>query len=269
MNVNEQITTFLKSNLLDKYLIGQTTASETEEVEHYINTYPEVKKVYEKLQDKLELSAQINAVKAPKNALDNILNALEEDTPVVPMQPTNKPKRKWFSIAIAASVAALLFAGSSAYLFVQNSNLSNENQVIVDEIFDLRSDIAKNNNRLTDILEQFKQLNNPETEKYVLKGNRSAKDLKTVAYINPKEKKSMIDVVSLPQLPDDQVYQIWADIQGKMVSLGILTEADRKLQEIPYTEDALGLSISVEPKGGSLERSSDTPVAEISLKLND
>ncbi len=268
MNVNEQITTFLKSNLLAKYLIGQTTTSESVEVEHYINTYPEVKKVYEQLQDKLELSAQINAVKAPKNALDNILNALEEETPVIPMQP-KKPKRKWFSLAIAASVAALLFAGSSAYLYVQNSNLSNENQVIVDEIFDLRSDIAKNNNRLNDILEQFKQLNNPETEKYVLQGNRSAKDLKTVAYINPKEKKSMIDVVSLPQLPDDQVYQIWADIQGKMVSLGILSEADRKLQEIPYTEDALGLSISVEPKGGSLERSSDTPVAEISLKLND
>lgn len=268
MNVNEKITTFLNSNLLDKYLIGQTTTSESVEVEYYINTYPEVIKVYEQLQDKLELSAQINAVKAPKNALDNILNALEEETPVIPMQP-KKPRKKWFSLAIAASVAALLFAGSSAYLYIQNSNLSNENQVIVDEIFDLRSDIAKNNNRLNDILEQFKQLNNPETEKYVLQGNRSAKDLKTVAYINPKEKKSMIDVVSLPQLPDDQVYQIWADIQGKMVSLGILTEADRKLQEIPYTEDALGLSISVEPKGGSLERSNDTPVAEISLKLNE
>ena len=266
MNVNEKIITFLNSGLLEDYLIGQTNTSQSLEVEHYINTYPEVRKAFEVLQDKLELSAQINAVKAPQSILDNILDTLDE-APVVQMQ--TKPRKKWFSLAIAASVAALLFAGSSAYLYIQNSKLSKENQVIVDEIFDLRSDIAQNNSRLNDILEQFKQLNNPETEKYVLQGNRSAKDLKTVAYINPKEKKSMIDVVSLPQLPDDKVYQIWADIQGKMVSLGILNETDRKLQEIPYTEDALGLSISIEPKGGSLKRSNDTPVAEISLKMNE
>ncbi|QIJ89432.1 hypothetical protein C7H62_1623 [Mesoflavibacter sp. HG96] len=266
MNVNEKITTFLNSGLLEQYLIGQTNTSQTLEVEHYLKTSPEVNKAYKKLEEQLEFTAQLHAVKAPKNVLDSVLNSIEE-TPVVNLN--TKPKRKWYSLAIAASVAALLFAGSSAYLYMQNNQLSKENQVIVDEIFDLRGDITNNNNKLNDILEQFKQLNNPETEKYVLEGNRSAKDLKTVAYINPKEKRSMIDVVSLPQLPDDKVYQIWADIQGKMVSLGILNEADRKLQEIPYTEDALGLSISIEPKGGSLQRSNDTPVAEISLKLND
>ena len=265
MNEKEQITTFLNSNLLEKYLIGQTNTSETLEVEHYIKTYPTIKKAYSNLEDKLELSAQINAIKAPKHILDTVLNTID-DVPVINLQ--QKPKKKWFNYAIAASIAALLFAGSSTYLYIQNTNLSSENEIIAEEIFDLRSDIDKNNNKLDDILKQFKQLNNPETEKYILKGNRSAKDLKTVAYINPKDKKSMIDVVSLPQLPDDKVYQIWAEIQGKMVSLGILNETDRKLQEIPYTEDALGLSISIEPKGGSIKRSNDTPVAEISLKTD-
>ena len=70
---------------------------------------------------------------------------------------------------------------------------------------------------------------------------KEQKNLKTVAYINPKEKTSMIDVVSLPKLPEEQCYQIWAELQGKMVSLGILNEADRKLINIPYAEDALAL----------------------------
>ncbi|WGD33718.1 anti-sigma factor [Olleya sp. YS] len=264
--MNDKINTFLNSDLLNKYLIGQTTASETLEVEHFISEYPEIKKAYETLQDKLEFTAQLNAVKAPASVLNAVLDAVD-DKPVI----TLKPKRttKWYSLAVAACVVALLFAGSSAYLFNQNQKLSEENQVIVDEIFDLRSDIANNNNTLNELLEQFKQLNNPETEKYVLKGNRRAKNLKTIAYINPKEKKSMIDVVSLPQLPDNKVYQIWAELQDKMVSLGVLSEADRRLQEIPYTEDALGLSISIEPKGGSQNRSNDTPVAEISLKINE
>ncbi len=264
--MNEKINTFLNSDLLSKYLIGQTTASETLEVEHYISEYPKVKKAYQTLQDKLEFTAQLNAVKAPKLVLDNVLNALDQK-PVVTLKP--KRTKKWYSLAIAASVAALLFAASSTYLFNQNKNLTDENQTIADEIFDLRSDIANNNSTLNQLLEQFKQLNNPETEKYVLKGNTRAKNLKTVAYINPKDKKSMIDVVSLPKLPDDKVYQIWAELQGKMVNLGVLSEADRRLQEIPYTEDALGLSISIESKGAIQVRPNDTPVAEISLKIND
>lgn len=264
--MNDKINTFLKSDLLNKYLIGQSTASQTVEVEHFISEYPEVKKAYEILQDKLEFTAQLNAFKAPNSALHFVLNTIE-DKPVIALKP--RRTKKWYSLAVAASLAALLFAGSSYYLFNQNKKLAEENQIIADEIFDLRSDIANNNSTLNQLLEQFKQLNNPETEKYVLKGNTRAKNLKTVAYINPKEKKSMIDVISLPQLPDNKVYQIWAELQDKMVNLGVLSEADRRLQEIPYTKDALGLSISIEPKGGSDVRSNDTPVAEISLKLNN
>ncbi|MGB2685744.1 MAG: anti-sigma factor [Olleya sp.] len=264
--MNQKVKTFLDTDLLDRYLIGLTTASETLEVEHYISEYPQVKKAFQKLEDKLEFTTQLNAVKAPKSILDNVLDTLD-DKPVVALKP--EKSKKWYSLAIAASVAALLFAGSSVYLLNQNNNLVDENQTIADEIFDLRSDISNNNSTLNKVLQQFEQLNNPETEKYVLTGNTRAKNLKTVAYINPEEKKSMIDVVSLPQLPDDKVYQIWANLQDKMVNLGVLSEADRRLQEIPYTEDALGLSISIEPKGGSQFRSNDTPVAEISLKIND
>ncbi len=148
----------------------------------------------------------------------------------------------------------------------QNQKLSEENQVVVDEIFDLRSDIEKNNKLLDNVMRQLLKLNNPETEKYIISGNERAKDLKTVAYINPKEKTSMIDVVSLPKLPDEQCYQIWAELQGKMVSLGILNESDRKLQNIPYMEDALALSITIEPKGGNSIASTNNAVAQISLQ---
>jgi anti-sigma-K factor RskA len=99
-----------------------------------------------------------------------------------------------------------------------------------------------------------------------MQGNNRAKNLKTVAYINPKEKTSMIDVVSLPKLPENQCYQIWAELQGKMVSLGILTEADRQLKILPYTENALALNITIEPKGGNTVASLNNMVAEIDLK---
>ncbi|WP_452221672.1 anti-sigma factor domain-containing protein [Lacinutrix salivirga] len=262
--MNDKITIFLNSDLLDKYLIGQTDYDETKLVESYINKYPQVKDTYNKLQDNLEFVAQTQAIEAPKAVLNSVLEALDTK-PVVTLQQQTIKRKSWFSYAIAASFAALIFAGSSYILYDQNQQLKGENQKIVDEIFDLRGDIQNNNQKLSTLMDQFLQLNNPETEKYVIKGNKRAKNLKTVAYINPKERTSLIDVVSLPQLPEEQQYQMWADIEGKMVNLGILKESDRKLKPIPYSEDALGLHITIENKGEANTYKGNS-VAEILLK---
>ncbi|MDO5971664.1 anti-sigma factor [Flavivirga aquimarina] len=262
--MNEKITTFLNSGLLEKYLLGETTSVETEKVESYISKYPEVQNEYNTLQYNLEIVAKSNAVEAPKSILNNILEELDEK-PVVKLN-TQKKYKSWYKISVAASIAAFIFAGTSYHFYSQKQKLSQENQIVVDEIFDLRSDIEKNNLMLDNVMRQLLKLNNPETEKYIIKGNERAKDLKTVAYINPKEKTSMIDVVSLPQLPEEQCYQIWADLQGQMVSLGILNEADRQLMSIPYAENALALNITIEPKGGNTIASVENTVAEISLQ---
>lgn len=261
--MNAKITTFLNSGLLEKYLLGETTAAETDMVESYISKYPEVQNFYNTLQHNLEIVAKSNAVEAPKSILNNILDELD-DAPVVTLN-TTKNYKSWYKFSIAASVAAIMFAGA-AYLYYQNIRLSEENQVVVDEIFDLRSDIEANNKKLDKVMEQFMELNDPNTYKYIMQGNNKAKNLKTVAYINTKEKTSMIDVVSLPQLPEEQCYQIWAELQGKMVSLGILTETDRQLRAIPYTENALALNITIEPKGGNTRASLENMVAEIDLQ---
>tara|TARA_R110002050_G_scaffold104052_6_gene213309 strand:- start:15331 stop:16119 length:789 start_codon:yes stop_codon:yes gene_type:complete len=262
--MNEKINTFLSSGLLEKYLLDKTTSTETEMVESYISKYPEVQNSYNTLQYNLEIVAKSNAVEAPKSILNNILDELDE-APVVKMRTSYKQKT-WYKFSIAASMAALIFAGTAYSFYSQNKKLSSENQVVVDEIFDLRSDIEMNNKKLDNIMQQFKELNDPNTYKYIMQGNNRAKNLKTVAYINPKEKTSMIDVVSLPRLPEEQCYQIWAELQGKMVSLGILSETDRQLKVIPYTENALALNITIEPKGGNSTASLDHTVAEIDLQ---
>ena len=262
--MNEKIITFLNSGLLEKYLIGETTSVETEKVEAYLSKYPEVQNTYNTLQFNLEVVAKSSAVEAPKHILDNILDELD-NAPVVNIKEYKRYK-SWYKLGIAASIAALVFASWSYSLYNQKNDLSRENQVVVEEIFDLRGDIEKNNKKLDEVMRQFKQLNDPGTYKYIIEGNSRAKNLKTVAYINPKEKTSMIDVVSLPKLPEEQCYQMWAELQGKMVSLGILSETERQLVSIPYTENALGLNITIEPKGGNSIASVENSVAEITLR---
>ena len=262
--MNEKITTFLNSGLLEKYLVGETTSAEAEMVETYISNYPEVHNAYNTLQFNLEVVAKSRAVEAPKSILKNILDELDEK-PVVNLNKRTKYK-SWYKFSVAASIAALIFAGTSIYFYNQNKVLQNESLIVDNEIEDLRGDIAKNNMMLDNVLRQLLKLNNPETEKYIIKGNERAKDLKTVAYINPKEKTSMIDIVSLPELPEEQCYQIWAELQGKMVNLGILDKADRRLRAMPFTENALALNITIEPKGGNNIASLENSVATISLQ---
>ena len=262
----KDIYSFLESGLLEKYLIGETTVSETEKVETYISKYPEVQSQYDLLQDNLEIMSKFNAVEAPKDSLRNILETLD-NKPVVTLHTKQRRVSIWYSIA--ASAAAILFATTAAFFFLQNQQLINENQVVVDEIFDLRSDIDDTNNKLESVMKQFMRLNNPETEKYIIRGNKRAKNLKTVAYINPKEKTSMIEVVSLPQLPEEQCYQMWAQMQDKMVSLGILDASQRDLRSIPYTENALSFNITIEPKGGNETATVENSVANIKLQDNN
>ncbi len=267
--MEKKIHVFMESGLLDSYILGTTTSDQNLEVESYISKFPEVRADYERLQENLEILAKAHAVEAPKYTLNAIMEDIADDIPVVQMPASPRHSRApWFSIA--ASIAALIFAGTSYSLYQQNISLTQENQVVVDEIFDLRGDIEENNNKLENVMLEFMKLNNPETEKYVLRGNSRAKNLKTVAYINAVDKTSMIDIVSLPKLPANQTYQIWAELQDRMVNLGILDESERnKLKTIPYTENALGLSITIEPKAGSTRNdnaNNDNSVAEIILK---
>jgi len=254
---------FLNSNLLNKYLVGDTSIEESKDVEHFISSYPEAAQAYEELQDNLEIVAKAGAVEAPNHILSNLLNTIEDTNDTKVIHLAQNRRTSWYSIA--ASAAAILFAVTSFILYQKNIQLNQENNIVVEEIFDLRSDIESNNSKLDQLSRELLKLNNPDARKYVINGNERAKNLKTVAYINPVEKTSMIDVITLPQLPEEQQYQIWAELQDRMVNLGILDESDRRLKQIPYMEDALALSIKIGTKGNNANEN-DTEVAEISLK---
>ena len=264
--MEKKLQLFIESGILDRYIMDDTSSLENLKVEHYIDTYPEVKTAYLILQDNLEIVAKANAKEAPECNLNAIIDQIDNEQSLVHMESTPR-KMPWFGIA--ASIVALLFAGTSYTMYQQNQSLHRENQVVVDEIFDLRSDIANTNQKLEDAMLQFSKLNNPETKKYVFRGNARSKTLKTVAYINAIEKTSMIDVESLPRLDEDEYYEVFAKVDEKLVSLGILNPSKRNMQPLPYAENALGLSIKIGTNKDGAETLDTDPIAEIELKSNN
>lgn len=244
--MKEKIRIFLDTDLLEKYLLGTTTPEESMQVERYIAMYPEVRKTYDELQENLETYAKIYALNAPEGLKAKILNRIKAQ---------NTGRRKFQRYAVAASIAAFLFAGSSYFFWNQNQNLQDENVIVNNKIRTLEEDMKE---QLEDVRNQFIVLNNPQTKKYAVNGNKKAKELKAVAYINPVKKLSYINVRNLPNLPDNQCYQMWAEVNGEMVNLGVIKSVDDKdhLRPLPYAENSVSY-ITIEPQGGN-----DTPTVK-------
>jgi len=238
--MKDKIKIFLDSDLLEKYLLGTTNTQESLQVERYITMYPEVLETYSELQDNLETFAKIHAIKTPDGLKNKILARIKSE---------NSGRRQFFRYAIAASFTAFMFAGASYFFWNQNQSLQEENILVNNKIESLKEDMRV---QLEDVRNQFIVLNNPQTKRYNIKGNNNAKELKAIAYINPVKKLSYINVKNLPNLPENQSFQMWAEVNGEMINLGIIDEVggQEKLLALPYAEDAVSY-ITIEPKGGN------------------
>ncbi|MCX2719270.1 anti-sigma factor [Lentiprolixibacter aurantiacus] len=250
--MKDKIRIFLDTDLLEKYLLGTTTLEESHQVERYIAMYPEVRETYNELQENLEAFAKMHALKTPEGLKNRILERIRA-------QQTGR--RRFQRFAVAATFAALLFAGSSYFFYNQNQNLQQENTIVNNKIKTLEADMRS---QLEDVRNQFIVLNNPSTRKFMVNGNKKARELKAVAYVNPVKKLSYINVRNLPNLPEDQCYQMWAEVNGEMVNLGVIKEViDKdKLLALPYAENAVSY-ITIEPKGGNSTPTVQNIVANI------
>ncbi|WP_350287824.1 anti-sigma factor [uncultured Croceitalea sp.] len=250
--MKEKIKYFLDTDLLEKYLLGATSTEEALQVERYIAMYPEVRNTYNELQENLETFAKLHALKAPEGLKERILFKIRQE---------KRGRSKFFKYAIAASIAAFIFAGSSYFFYNQNKNLQEENTIVTNKIKDLEMDMKV---QLEDLRNQYIVLNNPNTKRYSVRGNKKAKELKAVAYVNPVKKLSYINVSNLPQLPENQCFQMWAEVNGEMVNLGIIKqfEGKDKLLALPYADNAVGY-ITIEPQGGASTPNVQNIVANI------
>lgn len=249
--MNEKVKEILDSDLLENYLTGASDTLEQARAERYLAIYPEVRDAYIKLQENLEAYARMYAVEPPEGLKNRIVNSIRKE---------RQTQKRITSYLAAASIAILFFAGTAFFFWNQNATLQSENALVQQKIRILEANMKE---QLEDVRNQFILLNNPGTRKFAISGNEQAQDLKAVAYVNPVKKLSYINVRNLPDLPENKDYQMWAEVNGEMVNLGVLRnfENSDKLLPLPYGEESISY-ITIEPKGGNLVFSKENIVAD-------
>ncbi|MBC2845614.1 anti-sigma factor [Winogradskyella flava] len=240
----------LENGLLAQYVLGELNAKDREQIEQLLASDAELKAHFDQLEADFEQLGQDNAIAPPaavkSQLLDAIKSSASNDTKVVHLQPKNNTK--WY-LGIAASIAAFLLAGSF-WMYNQLNDVKQQLQTVESNNTELNTTIEVLNKELQDTNTFYTAIVNPDTEQYILKGNDLLPEAKVVSYVNHKTKSVVINTERLPKLDADHDYQMWADVEGEMINMGVISK-DKNLMTMAYIDHAESLNITIEPAGGN------------------
>ncbi len=240
----------LENGLLEQYLLGELNANQSEQIEHLLAYDAELKAHSNLLEQDFESIGLENAIAPPAEVksqlLEHITASKPHTTKVVELNKTDTSK---FYFGVAASIAALLMVGSF-WMYSQLNDVKQQLQTVETDNTELNSTIETLNTKLEESNTMYAAIVNPDTEQYILNGNASLPEAKIVSYVNHKTKSVIINTERLPELDADHDYQMWADVEGEMINMGVISK-NKNLMAMTYIDHAESLNITIEPAGGN------------------
>jgi hypothetical protein len=89
------------------------------------------------------------------------------------------------------------------------------------------------------------------SEAILLKPIKADQNYFAVAYWNPERNSCWLDPTQLPPLEKGLQYQVWADVNGEMISIGLIPPDAKQLINLAFLVEAESLNITIEQKGGA------------------
>jgi anti-sigma-K factor RskA len=242
----------LEKGLLMQYLLGELSREEELSIEKAIQKDGVLKEKFQQLESDFEKMAMENAITPPESIRTSLKKTLEKDTEDAPISLQKIPAKNAFNpmrLLVAASLAAV-FALTS-FLFYARWQSAQENYTIAkEEQKELQEELQNLSNEIKQTQALYSVLNSKDAIPLLLKGNQLAPEARAVAYVNHKDKTVWVNPQTLPKLAEEETYQMWADVDGEMINMGLLP-TDMDLIALTYIDRASSLNITIEPKGGS------------------
>jgi anti-sigma-K factor RskA len=252
---------FLASGLLEQYALGLTSPEETQLVEQFVEHDPEIREKLHALQSAVEHYAAKYAVPPPRRLKRRILSEIladddeeEEDMPAEELLPRQSviartaPPRSFYFSFVGMIMAAVVFIG---FLLWRQQQLKANNEALSGQLNNYRMQYNMLQKEETLAESIFNFIERGYADVVHLRGTDIAKDAHAVVYWDAKNKKAHVRLVKMPAVPSGKQFQIWAEVNGAMVNLGLLDNARTNLQMIKYLPDAHSLNITIESLGGS------------------
>lgn len=246
----------IASGLLEAYVLGDGSPGERSLVEQARATEPAVRAELDSLEEMLEKHAGTQAVTPSADRKRAVLDAIgPEKGKIIPMSSGAKaaPRMNWLA---AAAIGGLLLSGAANYKLYDELNtvrdrlsgLESDRAILAQELQVQQASMQEAQDQLAVVFDPTKQL-------IPLAGQVLDPKAAARIFMDTQTSEVYIDVVSLPTPPPGKQYQLWAQVDGKMVDAGLLDIADNglKLQRMKTMPNAKAFGVTLEKEGGSAE----------------
>lgn len=252
----------IESGILEEYVMGTLPEKESIEITRMCLEHPAIAAEVQAIEAALMQS--FSAPVKPEWKKD-ILSSLESTTvnitdinqnngsgntdgKIIPI--TSNKSQKWFWAA--ASFAGLFIISAAA-----NFMLLNKNQTLAQELTDTQVKLMNETEekgifaaKYDKVEMDYQYLFDPNLKRIEMKGTPAFTNLSCMLYWNPTTGEVICSGVSyLPELNSQQDYQLWAIVDGKPQSAGMLTMGGPTRMSDAFSAQAF--AVTIEPEGGS------------------
>jgi len=245
--------TIIESGMLEQYFLGTLPEEQMLALEKMLAEDAVLAEKFAEIETDFENIAFENAVQPPSFVKENLFTALRDEASVKTLPKEEAPASQRLQsntfMWIAASIAAI-FMVSSLWMFSQWNDTQSDLQITQQELNTIKEQLANLEGNLKDAQVLAEVVKDPNTLQYALKGNDKIPNGLATAYINHQNKSAIINAQKLPELPADKTYQMWADVDGEMINMGIIDKS-KDVVVLQYIDEATSLNITIEPAGGS------------------
>ena len=247
---------FIKSGLIEEYVLGLSNARDKAKVEQMAEQYAEVADLLGKTRQAMDQycrHAREGHTPGIKNRLYNAMHSesRQRDGTVRSLSTNQQHRARWNAttpLAIALSILAITIAGVTM----------GKNAKLKRDLFASKSATDEMMSRMNNLMSKHKEmqqqitfLQDLDTDQIML-NDLSNERTETIAvvYCNLVKQEALMHIINLPKSPFGMTYQLWAKVKGDIRNMGTIS-TDQEWVSLPFMRHTESLSITLERNDGS------------------
>ncbi|HOY13820.1 MAG TPA: anti-sigma factor [Saprospiraceae bacterium] len=239
------------SGLLEYYILDLLSESERQEVEGYLQEFPELRKDKIDIENALHNYAKAMGIEPRQGVEDNILDSIRQmggiKSPTVSPPPASAgfgSLLPWLTglLALTLIIGAYSFFNLKGKMDQMQSTYA-DSQAKCDSLRDEQ-------NKTIDLL---RKINDPDSRKLIMSATPGFQETQLFFHINDNSKENYIQIRRLPLIAENEVFQLWSLKDGiNPIPLSTFRGDGTDIIPVDFENGTGTYAITIEPRGGSL-----------------
>lgn len=246
------IHAFIKSGIIESYLLGIAGDDEKQELDKMRRLYPEVENAIHSAEDWLQGIATPVSTPVPSGIREKIFARIGNEIRDTPVPVEIRISNPVYKYTAAASIVFLL-ASIAANFILYNKYRFEKEQVIAlqDKQLNLLAGQQIIQAKLNTIGQDLQMLTAPGMVKIAMPSLPGKGKGQSTIFLDAATNQLLLASHSLPAAPHNKQYQLWAIVKGKPVNAGMLINGE-SLCKFAAIAGAEAYAVTLEPAGGSV-----------------